>query len=131
MEEFERQLKALTPREPSPALDGRVLAALTRPAAHPGPIAVPVPPLRRFAILRWAVAAALLMGVLLGFLAGRLSAPGGGPAQSAQGDVKSMPSVTVHVVYEGHDGNPFDTTIAADDGLRPVADIKITPNSGV
>jgi hypothetical protein len=124
MEDFEQKLKTLAPREPSPALDGRVLAAL----AHTAPS--PVQPVRRFAILRWAVAAAMLMGVLLGFLAGRLSAPGGGPVQSAQGDGKTGPSVTVHVVYEGHGGNPFDFTTAADDGLRPVSDIKITSTPG-
>jgi hypothetical protein len=133
MEEFEKELEALTLRGPSAGLDARVRAVLVGAAAMKPAAMDPVrhPPAWRAVSTRWALAAALLMG-LLGFLAGRLFGPGRvGSAPLAAGEGSASPAVTVHVVYEGRAANPFDCTVAADDGLRRLKDIKIESKSGV
>lgn len=124
MDGLEDKLRRLAPRGPSPELDRRVLNALA--AAPPQIVNVNRPVRPRTAVsVRWALAAALLMG-LIGFFAGRTSRHSGGAAQTA-----AAPAVTVNVVYTGSAPNPFDCTVAADDGLRPVPEIKIDSKSGV
>lgn len=154
MDDLERQLSSLALRGPSADLDRRVMEALALSdtpqslgvtpsggisSVVPIAAAPPSSPRPRAAVSwRWALAAAMLMGAL-GFLAGRLTLPSPtvpAPLASAPFTVpvaapSAAPAVTVQVIYEGSAPNPFDCTVAADDGLRPVQGIQIISNSGV
>lgn len=147
MDDLERKLKSLAVREPSAALDARIHKALearsameearsaergARRDSRLSPAEGSRFTLRNFfsalrmVSWRWALAAALLMG-LLGFWAGRHLPAGGGDRLSA-GESAGAPAVTVHVVYEGRGANPLDFTVAADDGLQPIRDIQFSPD---
>lgn len=99
MEDLTSKLRRLATRRPSTELDGRVLDALA--SSFP-----PEPGRGRRVGLGWAVAVALLMGVL-GYWAGR--SQGASDGQRSERLEPPFDSKNVQVLVDtGQAGNPFD-----------------------
>jgi len=112
MDDFERRLGKLRPRDPSPELDRKVLGA--RPAApvRPGALGRPVP--------LWIVAAVALATGIAGFGAGIAVGILGPPARLAPGA-----PVTFQITQgPSASGNPFDFTRAS--GMFPPGPMRTT-----
>ena len=125
MEQLEEQLKRLALRGPSVRLDERMEELFSLPAAErPSNIHRP-----RTISFRWALACAGLIG-LVGYLTGAYTSPSWlhrplhqGPLATA---ATAQPAVKVTIQYNQPGKNPFDTTRAADDGLRSAQLTKIS-----
>jgi hypothetical protein len=117
MDEIEARLKRLSLRQPSAALDHRVLSQ----APQMSPVESPRP---RWAVPLWAAAAASMAIGGIGFMAGmavRTDRPGA--------VAEEPPPVTTDVLCQSPEGrNPFDLTQFADPLLpgKPVVSVQIS-----